>query len=175
MKIWLFRLFFGFIAMFILVETDLRVVEAQSPSGRIAIPSLEIDAEIVPIYIRRLPQGATWDTRWLYGQVGHLTGTGWFGQNKNVVLGGHSESIDRQPDIFYDLGTIEVGAEIVIQANDTTYTYLVTSLEWVEPTDLSSVLPTGHDQLTLITCDTDSFDDDNGTYKQRLVIRALPA
>lgn len=170
-KSWVIRIFLGVLAVFIFTRFDFHTVEAQLT--RIEIPSVEIDAEIIPIYIRQMAGGATWDTRRLYNHVGHLTGTGWFGQGKNVVLGGHSETVDRLPNVFYNLADIEVGAEIHVSVNGTTYNYVVTSLEWVVPTDLRSVLPTGHDQLTLITCDTDSYD--NGTYEKRLVVRALPA
>lgn len=159
------------VGILLFVSMSAGMVSAQD--GRIEIPSLEITADIVPLYIRQMPHATTWDTRRLNHNVGFLTGTGWFGQNKNVVLGGHSELPDRQPSIFYTLQDVEMGAIIQVHTNDTIYNYVVTSLEWVDPSDLSSVLPTGHDQLTLITCDTNSYDD--GTYEKRLIVRALPA
>ena len=170
-KIWFIRICFSVMAVFVFIGIISHPVVAQE--NRIEIPSLEVNTEIIPIYIRPIYGHTTWDTRRLYDNIGHLNGTGWFGQNKNVVLAGHSETIDRLPNVFYNLANIEVGAEIYVYANGTAYHYVVTSLEWVVPTDLTSVLPTGHDQLTLITCDTDSYD--NGTYEKRLVVRALPA
>lgn len=141
--------------------------------ARIEIPAIEVDATVVPLYIRQLPHAITWDTRQLINDVGYLTGTGWFGQNRNVVLGAHAETIDRQPNTFYNLNQLQVGDLIQVHTNGTVYSYTVTTLEWVDPSDLSSVLPTGHDQLTLITCDSGSFD--GALYQQRLVVRALPA
>ena len=139
----------------------------------IQIPAIEVEASVIPLVIRQMPQGATWDTRQLLSDVGYLTGTGWFGQNRNVVLGGHAETVDRQENTFYNLNLLQVGDTIVVHTDGTIYTYAVASLEWVDPSDLTSVLPTGHDQLTLITCDTNSFD--GSLYQQRLVVRALPA
>ena len=141
--------------------------------ARVQIPAIEVEASVIPLYIRQLPHAVTWDTRQLLNNVGYLTGTGWFGQNRNVVLGGHAETIDRQPNTFYNLNLLQVGDVIHVHTDGTVYNYVVYSLEWVAPTDLNSVLPTGHDQLTLITCDTNSFD--GSIYQQRLVIRALPA
>ena len=158
--------------IFILLTVVPQIIQAQE-IATIQIPILEVEANVVPVHIRQLPHAITWDTRRLYDKVGYLTGTGWFGENKNVVLGGHAETVDRQPNIFFNLHQLQIGDVIHVHANGTTYHYAVASLEWVIPTDLSSVLPTGHDQLTLITCDSDSFD---GTgYEKRLVVRALPA
>jgi len=138
----------------------------------IQIPAIEVEANVVPLVIRQLPHAITWDTRQLINDVGYLTGTGWFGQNRNIVFGGHAETVDRQPNTFYNLNLLQVGDLIHVHTDGVIYTYAVASLEWVAPTDLSSVLPTGHDQLTLITCDSDSFD--GSLYQQRLVVRALP-
>lgn len=148
------------------------VIQAQE-IAIIQIPAIEVEASVVPLVIRQLPHAITWDTRQLMNDVGYLTGTGWFGENRNIVLGGHAETIDRQPNTFFNLNLLQVGDVIQVHTNGTVYTYAVTSLEWVAPTDLNSVLPTGHDQLTLITCDSNSFD--GSLYQQRLVVRALPA
>jgi len=143
-----------------------------SQGTRIEISSIDINAEVVPLYVRDLPHGTTWDTRSLTYDVGYLTGTGWFGQNNNVVLGGHSELDNREPSVFYNLDKVQIGDVISVHANGTTYQYSVASLEWVDPSNLNSVMPTGHDQLTIITCDTQSFDGDS--YNKRLIVRALP-
>lgn len=161
-----------FLSLIILIWLSTVTVFAEDPIAVIHIPSIEVRSEVIPLHTRKFSYGATWDTRRLNDNVGYLTGTGWFGNNQNVVLGGHSETYQRQPSIFYHLADVQVGDVIHVEANDTTYNYIVTSLEWVDPTNLNSVLPTGHAQLTLITCDTNSYD--GSRYQQRLVIRALP-
>jgi len=157
----------GAIVMFILFP---QLAHAQETNIR--IPSLEIDASITPLQIREMAHGTTWDTSQLVQTVGYFTGTSWFGQGNNIVLGGHSELAERQPDVFYNLNEIAVGDVIYVEADGQTFMYVVTSLETVSPNNLDSILPTGFEQLTIITCDTASYD--GATYQQRLVVRARP-
>ena len=103
--------------------------------------------------------------------IGHLQGTSWLGEDGNVVLSGHVEMSDGRTGVFATLEQINLGDEVVIVENETTYTYLVNDLRKVEPTDLSVVYPTGGDQLTLITCSDYDFLGDN--YDTRFVVVAL--
>lgn len=145
---------------------------AVAQNNTISIASLDINASITPLEIRQMSHGTTWDTSRLVQEVGYFTGTGWFGQGTNIVLGGHSELAERQPDVFYNLDEIQLGDVISVHADGNDYNYVVTSIETVSPSNLNSILPTGFEQLTLITCDTNSFD--GATYQQRLIIRARP-
>ncbi len=145
---------------------------AVAQNSTISIPSLDISAPITPLVIREMSHGTTWDTSRLVQEVGYLTGTSWFGHGNNTVLGGHSELAERQPDVFYRLDEIQIGDVIDIDVDGQAYQYVVTSKELVDPTNLQSILPTGFEQLTIITCDTGSFD--GSTYQQRLIVRAHP-
>lgn len=146
---------------------------ATAQEAQLRIPSLEVDAPIIPLVIRALPEGTTWDTSPLWQNVGYFTGTGWFGEGRNIVLGGHSEGADRVQEVFYDLDDITVDDEIYASANGQEYKYIVSSVETVGIYDLESLYPTTHEQLTIITCDTASYN--GASYQQRIVVRALPA
>ncbi len=140
---------------------------AYAQTASIQIPSIGISSQTVPLYIK----GTTWDTSELRQAVGYLTGTSWFGQGGNVVLGAHSVGLDNNPDVFYDLEHIQVGDVIDVTADGQMYQYVVQSLELVHPSNIESILPTAHEQLTLITCDVSSFD--GTSYQQRLIVRAV--
>lgn len=140
----------------------------------ISIPAIGVNAPIVTIGIRAFPDGSvTWDTTNLTTQVGYLDGTSWFGEGGNVVLGGHSELAERAPSVFYNLDDLNVGDEIVVTVNGTQHRYTVTRKFDVATSDLSIVYPTNNEQLTIMTCDIDSYV--NGTYARRTVIVAVPA
>jgi len=160
------------IGIFVILFLFPMLTQTQAQGTRISIPSLEIDADITPLVIREMAHGTTWDTSRLVQTVGYFTGTSWFGHGDNIVLGGHSELAQRQPDVFYRLDEVAIGDIIHVTADGQTFNYVVTSLEIVNPNNLNSILPTGFEQLTLITCDTASFD--GSTYQQRLIVRALP-
>lgn len=147
------------------------VVQAQDT--KLQIPALEIDSEIISLVIRDMGYGTTWDTTPLSQNIGYFTGTGWFGQQNNTVLGGHSDSVNRTPEVFYNLDKILVGDAIYVSENNQEYTYIVASVELVDVYNLDSIRPTQHEQLTIITCDLASFDGQG--YQKRLVVRALPA
>lgn len=143
-------------------------------SASIRIPSIGVDAPIVSIGIRTFPNGAvTWDTTRLTSEVGFLEGTAWFGQGGNVVLGGHSELAQRVPTVFYRLGDVVVGDEIVVTVNGGERRYTVTRITVVADSDLSILQPTSSERLTIMTCDPASYV--SGIYTRRIVIIAVPA
>ncbi len=156
-----------------IITTLLFSTVASAQDAQLKIPSLEVDAQVIPLVIRELPEGTTWDTSPLWQNVGYFTGTGWFGEGRNIVLGGHSEGANRVQEVFYNLDDIKVGDEIYANANGQEYRYIVSSIETVGIYDLGSLYPTPHEQLTIITCDTASYN--GASYQQRIVVRALPA
>jgi LPXTG-site transpeptidase (sortase) family protein len=147
-------------------------VSAQDTAS-LSIPSLGIETEIVEIYLAAFPDGSvTWDTSTLGTKVGHLEHMPWFGSGDNIALGGHSELENRQPGVFVDLHTIQVGDLIVISINGTEFKYAVTSVTRVDENDLSILMPSNTEILTLFTCDASSYDADGDTYARRVVVTA---
>ncbi|GAB5426387.1 MAG: hypothetical protein Crog4KO_35340 [Crocinitomicaceae bacterium] len=104
--------------------------------------------------------------------VGHFEYIPWFGEGGNIVLGGHSTDIQQNPDIFYDLEDVEIGDEIIVYANGHEYRYQITAVYEVAYNDLSVLYQTEEHQLTIITCDVDSYDGNMGSYTRRTVVTA---
>jgi len=146
--------------------------EVTSPS--LHIPSIDVTAPIVDLPIRNLPHGITWDTSRLHMTVGFLEMTQWFGQGGNTVLGGHSELARGQADIFWELDQVVPGNEIIINIDGHDRRYIVDRVFTVDQYNLDILRPTVHEQLTLFTCDTGSYDTSNGLYNERIVVVAYP-
>src|SRR6266567_657428 len=87
------------------------------------------------------------------------------GQQSNTVIIGHRFTY-AGPAVFYFLDKIQLGDAITIDWHQKEYTYKVTDINVVPPTDLSVEQPTTKPQLTLYTC-TPLW-----TAKNRLVITA---
>jgi LPXTG-site transpeptidase (sortase) family protein len=149
------------------------VVGAQENQTTLNIPSLAISAPITEINIRQFPDNSiTWDATNLGMNIGHLAGTAWLDTPGNIVLGGHSELEQRTPGIFYTLDQIQLGDVIVLSTADETRQYTVTQVYQVPYTDLGPVYPTDGERLTLITCDTGSYNTATGTYSNRIIVVA---
>jgi LPXTG-site transpeptidase (sortase) family protein len=139
----------------------------------LSIPSLKIDAPVVEIYLKAFNDGSvTWDTSRLKSKIGHLEGTSWFGSSGNVVLGGHSELPNGRRSVFSRLHTLSVGEVITVRHSGAEYQYAVTGVNYVSAYDLSPIYPTSNERLTLITCDTNSYDPVTGDYINRVVVTA---
>jgi LPXTG-site transpeptidase (sortase) family protein len=136
----------------------------------VSIPSIGVEATVVTAYVARLPEGRTWDLRQLGHNVAHLNGTGTIGQTGNAVLAGHSELANRRASVFYNLGSVSVGSQIIVNVNGTDYRYSVSGIQNVPITELSVLYPTTDERLTLITCDPASYQA--GTYTHRIVVTA---
>lgn len=102
----------------------------------------------------------------------HYGGTGIPGKLGNAVIFGHSTlpQFFNQKDykaIFATLHTMKAGDDIIIDYDNVTYTYTISSIQIIDP-DNVSVLSQQYDDsyLTLITCTPP------GTYWKRLVIKA---
>lgn len=158
----------------ILAAIFLQPAFAYNPDTSLRIPAIGIEAPIVSVPIRDLPHGRTWDVSGLNMTVGYFEQTAWFGQGSNVVLGGHSELARGQADVFYSLDQLQAGAEIFVNVGGTEMRYVVTHVGEVDQHDVSIVRPTEHEQLTIITCDLDSYNASNGMYNNRVVVIAVP-
>ncbi len=86
-------------------------------------------------------------------------------QQSNTVIIGHRFTY-AGPAVFYFLDKIQLQDTITVDWNHKEYTYKVTSIKVVPPTDVSVEQPTMKPQLTLYTC-TPLW-----TAKNRLVITA---
>lgn len=168
-----FLLSFGFMLVFF--SQFVGNAHAYEDGFTITIPAIGVQAPIVPAYIRDFGGGRiTWDVSSLRRQVAHLDQTAWFGQGGNVVLAGHSQVSPTLPDIFIDLDTLQPGDEIIINGGGRIWRYVVASVGRVHLNDLSPVYPTGDNRLTIITCDTQTWDSAQSIYTGRVVVVAYP-
>lgn len=141
-----------------------------------ASPSLTISAINVSSNIIEFPLTETsWAIQPWETAVGHLEGTTGLGQSGNIVLAGHSRMPDGKPGIFSALHQLAEGNEIVISDGATERRYIVSQVFTVPKKDVSVVFPTSHEQLTLITCDTGSYNRSKDVYDRRVVVIANPA
>jgi len=120
---------------------------------RIQIPAIGVDAPIV--------MGDGWEQ--LKKGVGQHPGTANPGQPGNMVLSAHN---DIYGEIFRDLDQLQPGDTILIHTRHRIYTYVVTEVHVVEPTDVQWLAPTQEPTLTLISCYPYLVDN------QRIVVRA---
>ena len=94
--------------------------------------------------------------------AGHLPGTGYpWVSGSNTYIAGHRIGYPGtlSDHVFWNLPTLGEGDEILLSDSDgTTYTYVVSEIFEVSPTDLSVTAPTGRDVVTLQTCIEDFGD-----------------
>ena len=138
----------------------------------VTIPALHIESTLSEFRVA----GSTWRiSPWATG-IGHLQGTGWFGNpGSNTVLAGHSQLALRRPGVFADLQTLQPGDEILVQLPDGTRRYLVAEVTNVSMYDVAVVYPSPEERLTLITCDAASYNPRDQLYQRRIVVVAYPA
>ena len=106
---------------------------------RLEIPALSGDYPIV--------QGDDWEQ--LKKGIGQYAGSGQPGRAGNVVLSGHND-IYGEP--FRYLDRLQVGDEIIVSTERQSYTYVVSEVRVVDPTDVWVMAPTDAAQVTLISC-----------------------
>lgn len=106
---------------------------------RLEIPALNVDHPIV--------QGDDWEQ--LKKGVGQYLGSGLPGRPGNVVLSAHN---DIYGEIFRYLDQLQPGDEVIVSTERQRYTYRIDELRVVEPTEVWVMAPTGHAQVTLISC-----------------------
>jgi sortase A len=94
--------------------------------------------------------------------VGHVPGTGYpWVPGSNTYIAGHRIGYPGTPSdhVFWNLPNLVQGDQILLtDSNGTTYTYAVSEIFEVSPTDLSVTAPTGDDVVTLQTCIEDYGD-----------------
>ena len=140
----------------------------------IAVEKAQIQAEIEQLEIvngtMENPTGP-WIVSW-YKETAELGETG------NVVIAGHVDYWNVGPAVFYHIGDLVAGDEIVLTGeNGNEFTYAVDSNDTYGIDDLTSglitdlVASTDSQVLTMITCGGE-FDYENGEYLSRTVVRA---
>lgn len=103
--------------------------------------------------------------------VAHYKNTALPNSGSNIVIFGHSSTIlgiGKYAKVFAVLDHLVVGDEIKINFNQKEYKYSVSEKKIVVADDLSIILPTEREELTLLTCWP------IGTADKRLVIIAKP-
>ena len=158
------------------VATEVTARDARrSRPVRVRVPSLDIDAAVLPIGID-LRSGALGTPKsirhagwWQDGQApGSTSGT--------ILIAGHVDSARVGPGVFFSLQKAQVGAKVQLRAaNGRTFTYRVTSIR----SHHKNVLPTGiysrvgAPRLVLVTCGG-PFDRVTGQYRDNVVVTAVP-
>lgn len=142
-----------------------------SSAPTIAIPALGVTSRIV-----EFPLGnSSWVIDPWERRVGHLEGTPGLNQGGNVVLAAHSRMPNLRRGVFSRLHQLQTGDTIVVFDGTQEYRYQVSAVLNVDYTDISVAYPTSHDQLTLITCDTSTYNASRGDYDKRIVVIATRA
>jgi LPXTG-site transpeptidase (sortase) family protein len=169
------------------IATDLELVdntdipklnfEITPPGTRVIIPRLNTNVPVISMSTNTLIS-RNWDAleadiqNALRSGVVHYPGTPFPNQSGNVVLTGHSSYYPWDPgrfkDVFAVLHQATVGDEVVVFYNQKKFTYQITDIKKVMPTEVNVLGDTGDDRLTLITCTP------IGTDLQRLIVTAKP-
>ena len=106
---------------------------------RIGIAAINVDAPVV--------QGDDWEA--LKTGVGLNAGSGIPGKSGYVILSGHNDIFGQ---VFRDLDRLVPGDEIVLLTEKNAYTYIVTSTQIVQPSQVEVMRQTEDSTLTLISC-----------------------
>jgi sortase A len=151
-------------------EADLkaRSVEEPSPVGDEASASASVPAgammslSVPAMGISDIPVVEGTSEASLSQGAGHLPGTGYpWAPGSNTYIAGHRLGYPGTPSdhVFWNLPNLGLGDEILLtDSNGTTYTYAVSEIFEVSPTDLSVTAPTGGDVVSLQTCIEDYGD-----------------
>jgi len=151
-------------------EADLKAqsVEKPSPVGDEASASASVPAgammslSVPAMGISDIPVVEGTSEASLSQGAGHLPGTGYpWVPGSNTYIAGHRIGYPGTPSdhVFWNLPNLGLGDEILLtDSNGTTYTYAVSEIFEVSPTDLSVTAPTGGDVVSLQTCIEDYGD-----------------
>jgi sortase (surface protein transpeptidase) len=149
-------------------------VLAVGPAPRsIRIDAIGVDAVVAPAGVR--PGTNELDLPTDGAAVVWFQGGSRPGEAGSAVLAGHVDW-DGEPAVFYDLVELPLGATITVTASDgAARSFVVTGRRSHPKGQLSPDLyrRNGSPVLTLITCGG-SFDDDARSYRENVVVEAVP-
>jgi len=123
-------------------EEKLDLKEGKPPAEfplRMLIPAIELDTVAL--------EGTDKET--LKEGPGHIIGTSYPGSIGTVAISGHRTTYGKP---FFNADKLKPGDEIILESFDAKYTYTVTELKIVKPTDLWVLNPTPYQSLVLTTC-----------------------
>lgn len=120
----------------------------------------------IPRLDREIPIIEGTDEEELAQGVGHYAGTGFPGENKQILLSGHRDTVFRQ------FGELEHGDELHVKMEQGTFIYEIRDHTIVDADDTTVIDPTRTDEvLTVSTCYPFSYV---GSAPDRYVIYAYP-
>lgn len=138
------------------------------PITRLAIPSIDLDAEVVTANLVAVEGGVTWEVPAF--KVGHAEGTAGAGQLGNAVMLGHVTSV-HSGNVFQELERVHDADLVRVFSDADEFDYRVVSTAHVSRTDSSVLDPTQTPSVSLITC-TGVWLPTIWDYTERLVVRA---
>ena len=97
--------------------------------------------------------------------VGHVESTVYPGQNEQIVLSGHRETV------FRDFGELEIGDRFIVEMTYGTFEYEIKDFKIVDSEDTSVIGKMGEEVLVVSTCYPFSFV---GSAPERYVVYAYP-
>ncbi len=136
--------------------------------ANLRLPTLEVETALTAFPVA----DGTWDISPWEPLVGHFQYTDWFG-NGNTVVGGHATYPNGTPGVFYALHELRPGDPIFVEHPDYTAIYIVQRVYVTHYRDLTPVYTSYRRRLTLITCDTPSYDAATGRHEERVVVQAV--
>lgn len=120
----------------------------------------------IPRLEREIPIVEGTDEEELAEGVGHYTGTGFPGENRQILLSGHRDTV------FRDFGELEDGDEFHVKMEHGTFIYEMKESKIVDADDRTVIDPNRKDEvLTVSTCYPFSYI---GSAPDRYVIFAYP-
>ncbi len=120
----------------------------------------------IPKLNREIPIVEGTDEEELAQGVGHYAGTGFPGENKQILLSGHRDTVFRQ------FGELDDGDEFHVKMEHGTFIYEIKDHEIVSADDTSVIDPNREDEvLTVSTCYPFSYI---GSAPDRYVVYAYP-
>jgi LPXTG-site transpeptidase (sortase) family protein len=139
---------------------------------RLRIESLGLDARVVPVGLE--PDGLM--------EIPPATEVGWYrlgpnpGSSGSAVLAAHVDYAGER-GAFFDLASIQVGDEVLVDGGGTTAAFVVAQREQIAKAEVDLAryfTDQGPSRLTLITCGG-AFDQGVGHYEDNIIITAVPA
>ncbi len=147
-------------------ETGQNQVSQERGFERIIIPSIKVNANVISKPYSEL----TWDLSNLEQNVASLKDVPTQTTDNNLIFAGHVTVYDGSHGPFRYLFRLVPGDKVILQDEESVYTYSVREQILVYPEESSVLNDTPQLQLTLITCTT--WDEESLSYLRRRVIFA---